>query len=179
MSMLFFFGKVLYAQNPTTVNSVLEGTVVDEITGLPLEGANIIIEGVTNQTTTDQKGRFELRTGQKFPYNIIVTFVGYEKKLQVANGSPVSVKLKPTNNNLDDVVVVGYGTQSRKNLVGSVAKVDPTDTKLIPEASFDAQLQGKLPVCKSIPIPVFRALTFLSAFAGLPPLMPPTILYIL
>ena len=140
---LFLFQGLLYGQNPTTVNSVLEGIVVDELTGQPLEGANIIIEGVTNQTTTDQKGRFVLRTGQKFPYNIIVTFVGYEKKLQVANGSPVSVKLKPTNNNLDDVVVVGYGTQSRKNLVGSVAKVDPTDTKQIPEASFDAQLAGK------------------------------------
>ncbi|MCH5686007.1 carboxypeptidase-like regulatory domain-containing protein [Niabella sp. W65] len=153
--------------------------MVDEITGLPLEGANIIIEGVTNQTTTDQKGRFELRTGQKFPYNIIVTFVGYEKKLQVANGSPVSVKLKPTNNNLDDVVVVGYGTQSRKNLVGSVAKVDPTDTKLIPEASFDAQLQGK---AAGVQINTNTGVPGSDVFIrvrGLPPLMPPTILYIL
>lgn len=133
----------IHAQNPATVNSVLEGTVTDEETGLPLEGANITIEGVTNQTTTDSKGRFVLRTGQKFPYNIIITFVGYERRVVIANGSPISVRLKPAGNNLDDVVVVGYGTQSKKNLVGSVSKVNTDETKIIPQASFDAQLQGK------------------------------------
>ncbi|MGC4232594.1 MAG: TonB-dependent receptor [Niabella sp.] len=139
--LLLLTNSVLHAQNPTTINSVLEGTIVDEITGLPLEGANIIIEGVTNQTTTNEKGQFVLRTGQKFPYNIIITFVGYEKKIVIANGSPIFVKLKPAANNLDDVVVVGYGTQRRKDFTGSLASV-PSTLKEQPASSPDKLLQG-------------------------------------
>ncbi|GAB3431487.1 SusC/RagA family TonB-linked outer membrane protein [Niabella aquatica] len=134
---------VLYAQNPATINSVLEGTVTDETTGLPLEGANIIIEGVTNQTTTNAKGQFILRTGQKFPYNIIITFVGYEKQVVVANGSPVAVRLKPTGSNLDDVVVVGYGTQKRKDFTGSLASV-PSTLKEQLTSSPERLLQGSV-----------------------------------
>ncbi len=104
------------AQTPATINSVLEGTVVDETTNLPLDGANINIEGTTNQATTNERGQFVLRTGQKFPYNIIITFIGYDKKVVLAGGSPVSVRLKPAGNALEDVVVVGYGTQRKQNL---------------------------------------------------------------
>nr|GFB65058.1 hypothetical protein [Tanacetum cinerariifolium] len=50
----------------------------------------------------------------------------------------------PTQGQLNEVVVVGYGTQQRKNLIGAIAKVDPTDTKELPVGSFDAQLQGKV-----------------------------------
>ncbi len=139
---LLFSTMWMQAQNPATVNSVLEGTVVDELTNQPLEGANIAIEGVTNQTTTDSKGTFELRTGQKFPYNIIVTFVGYEKKIVLVDGSPVHVVLKASGG-LDDVVVVGYGTQDRKKLIGSVSRIKGDEVKQFPVASFDAQLQGK------------------------------------
>ncbi|MFT4092536.1 MAG: TonB-dependent receptor [Niabella sp.] len=141
---VFFSGELLQAQNPAAINSVLEGTVSDEVTGLPLEGANIIIEGVTNQTTTDAKGRFELRTGQKFPYNIIITFVGYEKKIVLADGSPVTIKLKPSaGNNLDDVVVVGYGTQKKSDITGSIASV-PSVVKNQPVASVERLLQGSV-----------------------------------
>ncbi|MGC4231828.1 MAG: TonB-dependent receptor [Niabella sp.] len=140
---IFSLQGILKAQNPATINSVLEGTVVDESTGLPLEGANIIIEGVTNQTTTNEKGQFILRTGQKFPYNIIITFVGYEKQVVVANGSPVAVRLKPTGSNLDDVVVVGYGTQKRKDFTGSLASV-PSTLKEQLTSSPERLLQGSV-----------------------------------
>ncbi|MCH5718283.1 carboxypeptidase-like regulatory domain-containing protein [Niabella hibiscisoli] len=79
--LFLFVTPLLRAQNPPTVNSILEGTVADEITNQPLEGANIAIEGVTNQTTTNARGQFELRTGQKFPYNIIITLWVMKRKL--------------------------------------------------------------------------------------------------
>ncbi|HMR83495.1 MAG TPA: TonB-dependent receptor [Niabella sp.] len=139
--LLLLTGSVLHAQNPATINSVLEGTVLDEVTNEPLDGANVIIEGVTNQTTTNSKGQFILRTGQKFPYNIIITFVGYEKKIVLATGSPVSVKLKPTNNNLDDVVVVGYGTQKKTDVTGAVSSLSQTAIRQ-PLSSFDQALKG-------------------------------------
>ncbi len=141
--LLLSLNQLSGAQNAPTVNSILEGTVVDENTNQPLEGANIAIEGVTNQTTTNARGQFELRTGQKFPYNIIITFIGYEKKIVLANGSPVHVKLAPAKSQLDDVVVVGYGTQRRSDVVGSIARIKAGEVNKIPVASFDAQIQGK------------------------------------
>ncbi|GAB3019149.1 hypothetical protein GCM10027051_25300 [Niabella terrae] len=147
-SLLFFTVQLLpalEAQNPAFINSVLEGTVTDETTGAPLEGANIIIEGITNQTTTDKKGRFVLKTRQKFPFNVIVSYVGYQKKIVVANGSPIAVELLPVDGKLDDIVVVGYGKQQRRDLVGSVSSINPEKTKTIPEASFDTQIQGLVP----------------------------------
>lgn len=129
------------AQTPATINSVLEGTIVDETTNLPLDGANINIEGTTNQATTNEKGQFVLRTGQKFPYNIIITFIGYDKKVVLASGSPVSVRLKPAGNALEDVVVVGYGTQKKADLTGAVSSVSQTAIRQ-PLSSIDQALKG-------------------------------------
>lgn len=131
------------AQNAPTVNSTLNGRVIDAVTKEPLPGAVVSIKGVTNSAGTDVNGRFTLLTGQKFPYTIVVSFIGYEKTEIVANGSPIEVGLKQINTQLNDVVIVGYGTQQRKNLVGSVSKINGNDTKLYPAASVDAQIQGR------------------------------------
>jgi len=66
-----------YAQNPAAINSILEGIILDETTGFPLEGANIQIEGVPNQTSTDAKGKFTLKTGQKFPSRKSIKFLAH------------------------------------------------------------------------------------------------------
>jgi len=131
------------AQNQPIINSTLEGIVLDAKTKEPLIGVSVQIKGVTNGTSTNYEGRFKLVTGQKLPYSVIISYIGYEKTEIVVTGSPVEILLKEAINQLNDVVVVGYGTQSRKSLIGSVSKVDPATTKNIPEASFDAQLQGK------------------------------------
>ncbi|WP_448633747.1 TonB-dependent receptor plug domain-containing protein [Pedobacter panaciterrae] len=61
----------------------------------------------------------------------------------MANGSPILVELKESASQLNDVVVVGYGAQTRKSVVGAIVKVNAAETKQIPVASFDAQLQGR------------------------------------
>jgi len=147
------FGFVLYllavlsfqlsAQTKPLINSTLKGKVVDAVTKGPLPGALVQIEGVTNQTQTNNNGEFTLITGQKFPYNIIVSYIGYEKSVIRVDGSPITVALKEAVNQLNDLVIVGYGTQTRKSLVGSVAKIEAKETINIPVSSFDAQLQGK------------------------------------
>jgi TonB-linked SusC/RagA family outer membrane protein len=133
------------AQVKTTplINSTLDGRVLDAITQETLPGAVVHIEGTTHEVATDNDGKFSFVTGQKFPYTLIVSYIGYERTLVVVDGSPVEIKLKPTVNQLSDVVIVGYGTQSRKSVVGSISKVNAQDVKQIPVASFDAQLQGK------------------------------------
>src|SRR5690606_30407993 len=141
---LFLLGANTQAQNQPLINSRLNGKVIDAKTKEPLAGVLVQIEGVTNQTQTNGNGEFSLVTGQSFPYNIIVSYIGYEKTKVHVDGSPVTVALKELINELNSVVVIGYGTQRKSDLVGAVAKVDPTNTKTIPEASFDTQLQGNV-----------------------------------
>lgn len=147
------FGLILYlltvlpfqilAQTKPLINSTLKGKVVDAATKGPLPGALVQIEGVTNQAQTNNNGEFTLVTGQKFPYNIIVSYIGYEKSVIRVDGSPITISLKEAVNQLSDVVVVGYGTQRKQDLTGSITKVSASDINKIPVASFDAQLQGK------------------------------------
>lgn len=150
-SWLFFFLliplciQLSVAQDKPLINSTLSGTVVDANSKEPLPGALVKIEGVTNQAQTDKDGKFQLITGQPFPYNIVVSYLGYDSKTVRAEGSPISVELTASLNQLQDVVVIGYGTQKKKDLIGSVSKVDPAATVNIPTGSFDAQLQGKVP----------------------------------
>lgn len=123
------------------INSILNGTVTDAVTNQPLEGANINIEGTTNQTSTGKDGTFTLKTGQKFPYNIIISFVGYKKEIVTVDGSPVSITLKSSQSQLEDVVIVGYGTQKRSDLTGAVSTV-PKVVLGQPASSLDQLLKG-------------------------------------
>ncbi|WP_134088029.1 TonB-dependent receptor [Olivibacter sp. XZL3] len=126
------------------INSTLSGVVRDSLTKEPLPGALVQIQGVTHNASTDENGKFSFVTGQKFPYTLIVSYIGYDKKTVVANDAQIEILLKPGFNQLNDVVVVGYTTQQRRNLIGSVSKVDPAESKDIPAGGFDAQLQGKV-----------------------------------
>jgi TonB-linked SusC/RagA family outer membrane protein len=135
----------IFGQNiEPIINSTLNGKVIDNRTKLPLAGAVIQIKGTTHEVLADNEGRFNFRTGQKFPYILVVTHVGYEKQEITANGSEIEILLKESPKELDEVVVVGYGTQKRKNLIGAVTKVNGNETKNIPAGGFDAQLQGKV-----------------------------------
>jgi TonB-linked SusC/RagA family outer membrane protein len=131
------------AQNQPTINSKLVGRVIDAVTKEPLPGAVVRIEGTTHAVSTDLEGKFSFVTGQKFPYNLTVTFIGYEQAKITANGSPIVISLKEIVNQLNDVVVVGYGTQKRKDITGAVASV-PALALAQPSTSFDRALQGTI-----------------------------------
>jgi TonB-linked SusC/RagA family outer membrane protein len=145
--LISLFPLFVSAQTSTVplINSTLRGTVIDARTKTTLPGALIQLQGTTHKASTDSEGEFNFITGQKFPYTIIVSYIGYKTKEVVVNGSPVEVSLEESLNQLGEIIVVGYGTQERKNLVGSIVKVNPAETKDIPTGSFDSQLQGKVP----------------------------------
>ncbi len=129
---------------PKTNNITFSGKIVDEKNSAIVTGATVHIQGTTHEVITDKKGAFSFLTGQRFPLVISVSHVGYQtQEVNVFNSDPITIILKESNGELDEVVVVGYGTQKRKNLIGSVTKVDPSETKGIPAGGFDAQLQGK------------------------------------
>lgn len=125
------------------INSTLTGKIIDTRTRSPLPGAVVQIKGTTHEVIADKEGNFSFKTGQKFPYILLVSHVGYEGIEFTANQTSVEISIKETPRELDEVVVVGYGTQKRKNLIGAVTKVNPAETRTIPVGSFDAQLQGK------------------------------------
>ncbi|WP_214070376.1 TonB-dependent receptor [Mucilaginibacter sp. dw_454] len=124
-------------------NSKLLGVVTDAVTKQTIPGAVVAIKGTTHVVATDEKGRFEFITAQKYPYTLVVTYVGYKTTEVVADGSPIEIQLQEDINNLNDVVVVGYGSSTRKNLVSAQSTIKADEVKSIPVASFDAQLQGK------------------------------------
>ncbi|MGQ7946559.1 SusC/RagA family TonB-linked outer membrane protein [Flavobacterium sp. WC2509] len=141
---IFLFSFVIHAQDTKPIiQSRLEGKVIDQITNEPIIGASIVIKGTTHGVSTDLDGKFYFQTGQKFPYILIVSYIGYKKKEVQVDGSPVFIKLSQDVKELNDVVIVGYGTQKRQNLIGSVSKVNPEELRVIPDVSFDAKLQGK------------------------------------
>ncbi|MCA5005050.1 SusC/RagA family TonB-linked outer membrane protein [Sphingobacterium bovistauri] len=126
------------------INASLVGTVIDAETKEPIEGATVQLEAVTHSVKTDRNGKFQFVTGQKLPFTATISYVGYVSQKNVFKTSPAIVELKPKSNGLEEVVVVGYGTQRKADLVGAVSKVDASKTKVIPEASFDTQLQGNV-----------------------------------
>lgn len=129
------------AQIQPLINSTLSGTVVDQKTKEPLPGAIVQIEGVTHQVQTDSRGKFDFVTGQKFPYTLIISYIGYEKLRVVANGTPITIELREVINELNGVVVVGYGTQKRSDLTGAVSSVSQSALKQ-PATSIDQALKG-------------------------------------
>ncbi|GAA4786530.1 TonB-dependent receptor [Olivibacter ginsenosidimutans] len=131
-------------QTVPLINSTLDGRVIDTHTKEPLPGATVAIEGTTHKASTDAEGKFKFITGQKFPYTLIINYVGYKTNKVVATGSPIEIGLEPDFNQLEDVVVIGYGTQKRGDLTGSIASV-PAEVKSQPVASPERLLQGSVP----------------------------------
>jgi TonB-linked SusC/RagA family outer membrane protein len=141
--LLLTIPALLQAQTepPPTINSRLEGKVIDSATKQPIAGAIIKILGTTHAVAAAQNGSFSFITGQKFPYTLVISFIGYKTKEVVANGSPITVLLTESLNQLNDVVVVGYGTQKKSDITGSIASV-PKNILNQPAAGFDNLLQG-------------------------------------
>ncbi|MEI6949060.1 TonB-dependent receptor [Paraflavisolibacter sp. H34] len=136
---------VLRAQTATEpiINATLEGKIVENKTLVPLEGSTIQIKGTTHKTSTDNKGKFYFRTGQKLPFTLIVTHVGFEPLELTVNTPFIEIPLRTESKGLDEVVVTGYGSQKRKDFTGSVASVSADAVKSTPISSFENILQGR------------------------------------
>ncbi len=121
----------------------LKGKVVDEMSE-PLPGVNIVEKGSTNGTTTDTDGEFVLNVAGENSI-LIFSFIGYEnKELLVGTQTELLVTLKPDVKALDEVVVVGYGTQMKADLTGSVSSLNSKALKQVLVLSPDQALQGRV-----------------------------------
>jgi len=120
------------------------GTVVDEL-GEPIIGANVIVAGTTNGATTDIDGNFSIQNVDPNA-TLKVSYIGYtEQLLPVKGQSKFNVTLAEDRSDLEEVVVIGYGTVKRKDLTGSVASVSGDKLKANPVSNVAQALQGMLP----------------------------------
>jgi iron complex outermembrane receptor protein len=105
-----FFGAILLplissAQDQTIINATVSGKIIDANTNEALIGATVTIKGTTNGAATDVNGDFNLITGQKLPFTLIVSYIGYLKKEVLINDNKVEIKLAANNTQLEDVVI--------------------------------------------------------------------------
>lgn len=121
----------------------IEGTVKDT-SGEPVIGATVIVKGTTNGTVTDFDGNFSLTAEDGATLEI--SYIGYQShQLKAVSGKLLTVTLKEDAEVLDEVVVVGYGTQKKVNLTGSVATVDSKLLNDRPIQNVSSALQGLMP----------------------------------
>jgi len=141
---LLLLSAGINAQNTTPlIQSKLDGTVVDDATNQPIIGASVVIKGTTHGVQTDAEGKFYFQTGQKFPYTLIVSYIGYKKAEIIVEKNPITINLKEERQELDELVVVGYGSQKRKDITGSVASVPKANLSQV-TSSADNLLRGAI-----------------------------------
>lgn len=126
-----------------TVDISLSGSISDE-QGAPLPGVSIVLKGTQRGTTSNAKGEFALTVPDQ---NSVLTFsfVGYmPQEIAVGNRTNFKVQMAPENKVLDEVVVVGYGTQKKSTLTGSVASVKGSEIAETPVANASGTLAGRV-----------------------------------
>lgn len=122
----------------------ITGTVVDAA-GVPIIGANVIVVGTTNGSITDMDGKFvieDVAEGAKLK----VSYIGYiDQVITVSKQADYSISMKEDSQNLDEVVVVGYGVQKKVNMTGSISNVKSDELTAIPNTNLSNSLAGRAP----------------------------------
>ncbi|GAA6244568.1 TonB-dependent receptor [Bacteroides fragilis] len=123
-------------------NVKASGIVTDEA-GEPLVGVSVLVKGTTLGSITDLKGRFSLDVPEGSTFEI--SYIGYKTQIVKAERTPMNIVLKEDTQKLDEVVVVGFGTQKKVNLTGAVSAVTGDDISKRPVANVAILLQGQIP----------------------------------
>ena len=135
---LMIFSFMVYAQE-----RIVTGKVYDS-SGESIIGASVMVQGYYAGVVTDIDGAFQLKAQPS--QTLVVSFLGYKDViLPIGNKNNFKVTLEEDSKKLDEVVVVGYATQKKVNLTGSVASVSAKDIQDIPVANTTTLLQGRLP----------------------------------
>lgn len=131
------------ATPPANLVLTVTGRVTDVRTGDGLPGVNVLLKGTTNGTTTSATGDYSL-TVPDGTGTLVFSYIGYvTEEVPINDRTSISVALVADLKALDEVVVVGYGTQKRSDLTGSVASISGKEIQDIPATSLDQYLQGR------------------------------------
>ncbi len=143
-------GNVFVAKNGTQTSRQLEEYFVADVTvsgkvtdenGETLPGASVIVKGTTTGTTTDLDGKYQLSVPDQAV--LVFSFVGYQiQEVSVNNQSVIDIQMMPDAKQLEEVVVVGYGTTDKKDLTGAVGTVDGASIEQRSVTNVSNALQG-------------------------------------
>lgn len=122
----------------------IKGVVKDAQTGMPLPGVSVLIKGTTKGTSADLDGNYSINVDSKAILQF--SYIGYKTTESSVNGkTTINISLKEESNQLEEIVVVGYGTAKRKDLTGSVVSVKGKDLAAYPVPNVATAMQGKMP----------------------------------
>ncbi|KAF0129212.1 MAG: cirA1 [Bacteroidetes bacterium] len=146
MKRLIFLVLILLIAGLINAQNVVEGVITDGKSQETLIGATVSIKGTTSGVITDMEGRYRLISDQLTATSVLViSYIGYTSIEQiVGNRSIIDAKLMLEQFMLDELVVVGYGTTKKRNVLGAVSKVDSKELTRIPVPGIDQALQGRV-----------------------------------
>ncbi|WP_282037621.1 SusC/RagA family TonB-linked outer membrane protein [Saccharicrinis aurantiacus] len=122
--------------------SIITGVVTSTEDGLPIPGVSVVVKGTSNGTITNIDGKFSVKVWQG--KELVFSFVGMETQTIVAKGGVINVDMQPELFGLDEVVAIGYGTQTKKEISGAVVQVKSEDLTRIATADIGTALQGQV-----------------------------------
>ena len=132
-------GVLAFAQTKTVT-----GTIVDAF-GEPIIGANVLVKGTTNGAVTDIDGNYSI-SGVDNNAVLVVSYIGYtQQEVSAAGKSKIDVTLAEDASDLEEVVVVGYGVQKKKDLTGSVSSIKSGDIQNVAASNAMQAMQAKVP----------------------------------
>ena len=135
--LLFVFCTAAFAQNTISVS----GTVTDE-SGAPIPGVSIVVRNTTNGTTTDFDGNYVIEAASNATFEF--RYLGFVTQTIAVNGrSTVNVQMAEDTQQLSEVVVIGYGTQRKESVTGSVVSIKGDNLNEVQTANFQQALQGR------------------------------------
>jgi hypothetical protein len=139
LTAFLLFSIIIQAQNFD-----ISGTIVEEGTNYPLLGASVVLKGTSNGAVSDFDGNFNITD---IPRNgiLVFSYLGYStKEVTITSGSWLTVLLEIDSESLDEVIVVGYGTQKKKEITGAVSVISSETIEELNPARIEQALQGQV-----------------------------------
>jgi TonB-linked SusC/RagA family outer membrane protein len=137
LTVLMLFTSYAFSQSFDVSGTVLDGS------GLSLPGVNVKVKSSSQSTTTDFDGSFKLSAVPKGT-TIVFSYIGFKTQEVVVSGPKVTVKMSDDAKSLDEVVVIGYGTQKKRELTGAVSVLDSKTLDILKPARIEQALQGTM-----------------------------------
>jgi len=132
----------LFSITSIAQTKIITGKVISSENGSAMQGVSINIKGRTQGTVTDGDGKFYINTA--IGRVLVLSYIGFkDKEVTVTNDENIIIQLEGAGTSLADVVVIGYGTQNKRDVTGSVAKVGTAQLEAVPVYNIENALQGR------------------------------------
>ncbi len=144
LQLIFAFALFFLSTSLSVAQRTITGRITDEASGEPLPGVNVIIKNTNRGTASDVDGKYSIEVSPQDEF-LVFSFVGYqEKEVEIDNRTEINVALTPKVQEMEEIVVVGYGTVKKSDLTGSVSSVKSEELNELSSSNALDALSGKL-----------------------------------